>query len=45
LGNLVTVFVAITQSYSIWQSPFAWALTGMFVVFTLLYLYLIFTKR
>lgn len=45
LGNLVAVYVSVTQAYSIWQSPFAWALTGIFVIFTLLYLYLIFTKR
>lgn len=45
LGNLVAVFVAVTQAYSIWQTPLAWALAAMFIIFALLYLYLIITRR
>jgi hypothetical protein len=45
LGNLVAAFVAVTQQSSIWLTPIGWALTGVFIVFTLLYLYLILARQ
>jgi hypothetical protein len=45
LGNAVMAFVALTEQVSVWGVPAGWVLSGIFVVFSLLYIYLIFSKR
>lgn len=41
LGNGIVAIAAISQQSQVWLVPAGWVLTGIFVVFTLCYIYLL----